>query len=50
MLIHGMVVVGDNSHFGGTVQAPFEKDEVGGETVKGTLEAMKSLLSRISGV
>jgi multimeric flavodoxin WrbA len=47
MLIHGMVLVGDNSHFGGTVQAPFEDDSTGGETVQGTLEAMKSLLSRV---
>lgn len=47
MLIHGMVVVGDNSHFGGTVQAPFEGDETGGDTVKGTLEAMGDLLSRL---
>lgn len=49
MLIHGMVVVGDNSHFGGTVQALFEDDTTGGETVQGTLEAMKSLLARVGG-
>ncbi len=47
MLIHGMVIVGDNSHFGGTVRNPFEEDGPGGETVKGTLEAMKSLLLRV---
>ena len=47
MLIHGMVVVGDNSHFGGTVQAPFSDDETGGATVRGTLEALGALLERI---
>jgi len=47
MLIHGMVVVGDNSHFGGTVQAPFDDDETGGDTVRGTLEALGALLERL---
>ena len=36
MHIHGMIVVGDNSHFGGTVQHPFEEDGFGKKTVEDT--------------
>ena len=32
--IQGMIVVGDNNHFGGICQAPFEKDDVGKKTVE----------------
>lgn len=39
MLIHGMHVVGDNSHFGGTVVSEFEYDTIGKETVQGVVEA-----------
>jgi multimeric flavodoxin WrbA len=37
MHIHGMIVVGDNNHFGGTLQREAEKDEVGIETAKATI-------------
>lgn len=40
MFIQGMVVVGDNSHFGGTVQSEFEDDEFGKGTVDGVIEAL----------
>ena len=36
MLIHGMVVVGDASHFGGIVHAPLEEDREGAKTVRNT--------------
>lgn len=47
MLVHGMVVVGDDSHFGGTVHNPLEEDGVGDETVRGTLGALDNLLQRL---
>jgi hypothetical protein len=50
LLIHGMVVVGDNSHFGGAVHASFENDHVGLETVRGTLEALADLVRVIAGL
>jgi multimeric flavodoxin WrbA len=46
MLIHGMVIVGDNSHFGGIVHNPLEKDEAGDMTIDGTLQAVSDLLAR----
>jgi multimeric flavodoxin WrbA len=46
MHIHGMIVVGDDSHFGGMVQSPFEKDDVGKETLKGTAEKICRLLNK----
>lgn len=48
MLIHGMVIVGDNSHFGGTVHNPFKDDSFGEGTVSGTFEAMADLIIRIN--
>lgn len=43
MFIHGMRVVGDNGHFGGTVVADFENDETGRQTVDGVINAIKDL-------
>lgn len=36
--INGMIVVGNNSHFGGTVHGKFEDDEFGKKTVDGTVK------------
>lgn len=47
MLVHGMVIVGDNAHFGGTVHNPLEKDEFGNSTINGTLEALSGILGRL---
>ena len=47
MHIHGMIVVGDNSHFGGIVHAPAESDEVGMQTVRGTIGKMCDVLGMI---
>ena len=44
MHIHGMIVVGDNSHFGGIVHAPAESDGAGIETVKATIGKMCDVL------
>ncbi len=44
MHIHGMIVVGDDGHFGGIVHSPFNKDEIGKETIKGTVEKICRLL------
>jgi len=46
MLVHGMVIVGDNNHFGGTVHNPLEKDSAGEKTVEGTFAAVADLLER----
>jgi len=46
MLIHGMIIVGDNNHFGGTVQAPLENDNFGLETIEGTVKALENLLNK----
>ncbi|MDP2750079.1 MAG: flavodoxin family protein [Nanoarchaeota archaeon] len=43
--IHGMIIVGDNSHFGGICQAPFEKDEVGKKTVEDCINKVCDVLS-----
>ncbi len=48
MHIHGMIVVGDNNHFGGTVVHPFKEDEVGKKTVDDTLEKVFGLLGKIN--
>jgi len=47
MHIQGMVVVGDDSHFGGAVVAPFEDDEIGRETLKATVEKICRLLGKL---
>lgn len=40
MHIHGMIIVGDDNHFGGSVHNPFENDEFGTKTVNGTIKKM----------
>jgi multimeric flavodoxin WrbA len=47
MHIHGMIVVGDNSHFGGLVHAPAESDEVGMQTVRDTIGKICDVLGMI---
>lgn len=48
MHFQGMVVVGDNSHHGGTVHYHFQEDEEGKKTVDGVITAMDDLLKRLS--
>jgi len=48
MHINGMIVVGDNNHFGGTAVVPFESDETGKETVRATAEKICDLLEKIN--
>jgi len=45
MHIHGMIVVGDNNHFGGTVVVPFKEDDFGKKTVKDTINKVCEVLS-----
>ncbi len=47
MHIHGMLVVGDNAHFGGTVVKPVESDEFGLKTVKDTVNMICETLARL---
>lgn len=47
MHIHGMLVVGDSSHFGGIVVKPVESDEVGLKTVKDTVNMVCETLERL---
>ena len=47
MHIHGMIVVGDMSHFGGTVLKPVESDDAGIKTVKDTVNLMCETLARL---
>ncbi|MFW6013567.1 MAG: flavodoxin family protein [Candidatus Nanoarchaeia archaeon] len=39
MLVHGMHIVGDSTHFGGTVVCEFEDDSIGKESVIGIVDA-----------
>ncbi|GFO96994.1 NADph-dependent FMN reductase [groundwater metagenome] len=48
MHIHGMIVVGDMSHFGGIALKPVESDEVGLKTVKDTVNLMCETLARLN--
>lgn len=45
--IHGMIIVGDNNHFGGICQAPFEKDDIGKKTVEDTVNKVCDVLGMI---
>jgi len=47
MNISGMIVVGDDSHFGGIVEAPFENDDVGRKTVDATVDKVCEVLKKI---
>lgn len=44
MHVHGIIVVGDNNHFGGIVRAPFNKDKEGIKTVEATAEKLCEVL------
>ncbi|MDP3106138.1 MAG: flavodoxin family protein [Candidatus Methanoperedens sp.] len=46
MHIHGMIVVGDMSHFGGITYKPVDSDEVGLKTVKDTVNFVCETLTR----
>lgn len=47
MHIHGMIVVGDNNHFGGIIVTPFEQDSIGKKTVDDTVKKVCELLNKI---
>ena len=47
MHIHGMIIVGDNSHFGGIVYAPAESDVMGMQTVADTINKICDVLEMI---
>lgn len=47
MHIHGMIVVGDNNHFGGTIAAPFKEDDVGKRTIDDTVDKVCELLNKL---
>jgi len=47
MHINGMIVVGDNNHFGGTVKFPFKEDDFGKQTVNDTVDKVCDLLKRV---
>ncbi len=46
MHIHGMIVIGDKSHFGGIALKPIESDEVGLKTVRETVNMLCETLLR----
>lgn len=48
MHIHGMIVVGDNSHFGGIAVRPARDDSLGLETVQASAGKLCDLLDRIA--
>ncbi|MCK4938608.1 MAG: flavodoxin family protein, partial [Methanosarcinales archaeon] len=50
MHIHGMIVVGDNSHFGGITQKAANTDEVGIKTVENTVNKLCDTLDRLAPV
>lgn len=45
--IHGMIIVGDNNHFGGTVHSPFENDEFGKNTVDATVKKVIDTINKV---
>jgi multimeric flavodoxin WrbA len=47
MHIHGMIVVGDDSHFGGIAVRPAKDDETGVETVRASANKLCDLLARM---
>lgn len=48
MHIHGMLIVGDDNHFGGIVHAPFAEDDFGKQTVTDTIEKVCRILAKNS--
>jgi len=47
MHIHGMIIAGDNNHFGGTAMVPFKEDDFGKKTVDDTVDKVCNLLNKI---
>ena len=47
MHIQGMVIVGDNNHFGGIVKSPFSDDDVGRGTVDATVEKLIATIDKL---
>jgi multimeric flavodoxin WrbA len=47
MHIHGMIVVGDDSHFGGIAVRPASEDRIGKKTVLSSTNKLCDLLERI---
>ena len=47
MLIHGMVIAGDDGHFGGILQAPAMEDDEGMKTVDATIGKICRILERM---
>ena len=47
MHIHGMIVVGDNGHFGGIIHSPFSKDDIGKKTITDTITKVIETISLI---
>ena len=47
MHIHGMIVVGDNGHFGGAAHSPFSLDDTGKKTVVDTVQKMIDTINMI---
>ncbi|MCX9013794.1 MAG: flavodoxin family protein [Candidatus Methanoperedens sp.] len=47
MHIHGMVVVGDSAHFGGSAVKPVDSDDDGLKTVRDTVEMVCDTLTRM---
>ena len=47
MHIHGMIVVGDDSHFGGIAVRPAAEDRIGRKTVVATANKLCDLLERL---
>jgi len=48
MHIHGMIVVGDNNHFGGAVVTPFEQDDIGKQTVDDMVDKVCNILNKLT--
>lgn len=47
MLIHGMIIVGDDNHFGGILHAPMDEDHAGKKTAEEMVIAVHNLLKRL---
>jgi len=47
MHIHGMIVIGDNAHFGGITWNPVEEDSIGMQTVSETVKKLCEVLELI---
>jgi len=46
--IHGMIFVGDDNHFGGTVAGEFELDDFGKNTIEGSANKICDVLNLVS--